>query len=145
MDVGSKKVCAYTIELPSVKGRKPEECTTNIERWIYNLYNMRTTTTKLPFDDLQPIFKEVASVAELSNMSSDDYNQYMDVIDYYRTTRAAYEMDRKESYAKGLAKGEAKGAKEATLKNAKAMKEENIPVTTIAKITGLSLDEIAEL
>lgn len=100
---------------------------------------------QLPFDDLQPIFKEVASVAELSNMSSDDYNQYMDVIDYYRTTRAAYEMDRKESYAKGLAKGEAKGAKEATLKNAKAMKEENIPVTTIAKITGLTLDEIAEL
>ena len=135
--VGSKKVCAYTIELPSIKGRKPEECITNIERWIYNLYNMRTTTTKLPFDDLQPIFKEVASVAELSNMSSDDYNQYMDVIDYYRTTRAAYEMDRKESYAKG--------AKEATLKNAKAMKEENIPVTTIAKITGLTLDEIAEL
>lgn len=102
-------------------------------------------TKQLPFDDLQPIFKEVASVAELSNMSSDDYNQYMDVIDYYRTTRAAYEMDRKESYAKGLAKGEAKGAKEATLKNAKAMKEENIPVTTIAKITGLTLDEIAEL
>lgn len=98
-------------------------------------------TKQLPFDDLQPIFKEVASVAELSNMSSDDYNQYMDVIDYYRTTRAAYEMDRKESYAKGLAKG----AKEATLKNAKAMKEENIPVTTIAKITGLTLDEIAEL
>lgn len=102
---------------------------------------MRTTTTKLPFDDLQPIFKEVASVAELSNMSSDDYNQYMDVIDYYRTTRATYEMDRKESHAKGLAKG----AEEATLKNAKAMKEENIPVTTIAQITGLSLDEIAEL
>ena len=49
MDVGSKKVCAYTIELPSVKGRKPEECTTNIERWIYNLYKMRTTTTKLSF------------------------------------------------------------------------------------------------
>ena len=98
-------------------------------------------TKQLPFDDLQPIFKEVASVAELSNMSSDDYNQYMDVIDYYRTTRAAYEMDRKESYAKGLAKG----AKEEKFKNAKAMKEENIPVTTIAKITGLSLDEIAEL
>lgn len=94
-------------------------------------------TKQLPFYDLQPIFKEVASVAELSNMSSDDYNQYMDVIDYYRTTRAAYEMDRKESYAKG--------AKEEKFKNAKAMKEENIPVTTIAKITGLSLDEIAEL
>lgn len=78
-------------------------------------------------------------------MSPDDYNQYMDVIDYYRTTRAAYEMDRQKSYAKGLTKGVAKGAKEEKFKNAKAMKEENIPVTTIAKITGLSLDEIAEL
>ena len=70
---------------------------------------MRTTTTKLPFDDLLPIFKEVASVAELSNMSPDDYNQYMDVIDYYRTTRAAYDMDRQKSYAKGLNKGMTEG------------------------------------
>ena len=149
MDVGSKKVCAYTIELPSVKGRKPEECTTNIERWIYNLYNMRTTTTKLPFDDLLPIFKEVASVAELSNMSPDDYNQYMDVIDYYRTTRAAYDMDRQKSYAKGLnkgkAEGKAEGLKEATLKTAKAMKSKGFGVNDIAEITGLSLQEIALL
>ena len=145
MDVGSKKVCAYTIELPSVKGRKPEECTTNIERWINNLYNMRTTTTKLPFDDLLPIFKEVASVAELSNMSPDDYNQYMDVIDYYRTTRAAYDMDRQKSYAKGLNKGKAEGLKEATLKTAKAMKSKGFGVNDIAEITGLSLQEIALL
>lgn len=64
-------------------------------------------------------------------MSPDDYNQYMDVIDYYRTTCAAYEMDRKESYAKG--------AKEEKIKNAKAMREENIPLATIAIVTGLSL------
>ena len=149
MVVGSKKVCAYTIELPSIKRRKPEECKTNIERWIYNLYNMRTTTTKLPFDDLQPIFKEVASVAELANMSPDDYNQYMDVIDYYRTTRAAYEMDRQKSYAKGLtkgvAKGKAEGAKEEKFKNAKAMKDLGSDSSFIAQVTGLSLQEIAEL
>ena len=114
---------------------------------------MRTTTTKLPFDDLQPIFKEVASVAELANMSPDDYNQYMDVIDYYRTTRAAYEMDRQKSYAKGLTKGVAKGKaegraeglKEATLKNAKAMKDLGSDSSFIAQVTGLSLQEIAEL
>lgn len=63
-------------------------------------------------------------------MSPDDYNQYMDVIDYYRTARAAYEMDRKESYAKG--------AKEEKIKNAKAMREENIPLATNAKVTALS-------
>ena len=106
---------------------------------------MRTTTTKLPFDDLLPIFKEVASVAELSNMSPDDYNQYMDVIDYYRTTRAAYDMDRQKSYAKGLNKGKAEGLKEATLKTAKAMKSKGFGVNDIAEITGLSLQEIALL
>ena len=118
---------------------------------------MRTTTTKLPFDDLLPIFKEVASVAELSNMSPDDYNQYMDVIDYYRTTRAAYDMDRQKSYAKGLnkgmtegiakgkAEGKAEGLKEATLKTAKAMKSKGFGVNDIAEITGLSLQEIALL
>ena len=106
---------------------------------------MRTTTTKLPFDDLQPIFKEVASVAELANMSPDDYNQYMDVIDYYRTTRAAYEMDRQKSYAKGLNKGRAEGLKEEKLKNAKAMKELGANSEFIAQVTGLSLQEIANL
>ena len=136
-------------------------CEVGSSRWIYNLYNMRTTTTKLPFDDLQPIFKEVASVAELANMSPDDYNQYMDVIDYYRTTRAAYEMDRQKSYAKGLTKGVAKGkaegkaegraegraegAKEEKLKNAKAMKAKGFTANDISDITGLSLQEIAQL
>ena len=100
-------------------------------------------------DDLQPIFKEGASVAELANMSPDDYNQYMDVIDYYRTTRAAYEMDRQKSYAKGLtkgvAKGKAEGAKEEKFKNAKAMKDLGSDSSFIAQVTGLSLQEIALL
>lgn len=69
MEVGSKKVCAYTIELPSIKRRKPEECKTNIERWIYNLYN-KTNTKSLAFQDIMPVFKTVASQAEFNRKAN---------------------------------------------------------------------------
>lgn len=47
----------YTIELQGIKNKKPEECETNLERWIYNLFNMGTTTKPLEFQAL-PIEKK---------------------------------------------------------------------------------------
>ena len=47
-----------------------------------------------------------------------------------------------EGMKEGLEKGIKEGIEEERKKNIQGMKNEGIPVETIAKITGLSLDEI---
>ena len=132
-EIFNDKVRAYTIELPGIKDTKEEDCQTNIERWIYNLFNMENMTKPLSFQDIMPVFKEVATAAEIAKMDTDEYTRYMDSLDSYRTTLAAFDYERE------------KGKKEGILQVAKDMKEYGTPFDFIAKVTGLSIDEIEKL
>lgn len=51
----------------------------------------------------------------------------------------------KEGRQKGMQEGIKEGIKQNGIQNARGMKAEGIPVGIIAKITGLTLDEIARL
>ena len=59
------------------------------------------------------------------------------------------EKGRKEGLEKGLEKGRKEGIEQGTFKerrkNAKAMKALGLPLETIAKVTGMSADDIAKL
>jgi len=57
----------------------------------------------------------------------------------------AKEVWQEEAENRGMKKGMAQGVAEERMKNAKAMKAEGMPPETIAKITGLSEDEIRQL
>ena len=46
---------------------------------------------------------------------------------------------------RGLAEGEARGSRQTKLETAKLMKEENLSLDLITKITGLSQDEVAAI
>ena len=69
--------------------------------------------------------------------------------DYQNIIDTAAEDGRAEGFAEGrsegLAEGEAKGKAEERVMIAKAMIEEGIDTNTIAKVTGLSCEEIASL
>ena len=58
---------------------------------------------------------------------------------------SAKEEGRIEGRAEGIAEGWAKGKEEGIMKTAVGMKAAGIPVTTIASITGLSEEVIANL
>ena len=59
------------------------------------------------------------------------------------------EKGRKEGRKEGLEKGRKEGIEQGTFKerrkNAKAMKALGLPLETIAKVTGMSADDIAKL
>ena len=157
----SDKLSAYMIELPCIKGKKEEDCETNIERWMYNLYNMKTSTKPLAFQDIMPVFKTVASQAEFNNMSESEQNRYMRLLDIYRTNLSALNYSRKEGREEGLQEGMEKGLQEGMEKgraeglqegkleerynNAKALKENGVPVAIISVSLGLSVEEVENL
>ena len=137
----SDKLNAYIIELPCIKGLKEEDCKTKIERWMYNLYNMETTKKPLAFQDIMPVFKEVASQAEFNSMSPEEQQRYMYALDEYRSNMAAWDY----SMELGIEKGIEKGIEIGILKSAKALKENGVPATIISVSLGLSVEEIEKL
>ena len=134
-----------------------DECETNLERWIYTLKNMNKLE-EIPFLADNPVFRHLADVADISALSQGERQRYDESIKIMRDHISAYETainkGRREGetkgHAKGLAeglskgeeKGLARGLKEGTIQTARRMKIEGFSTELIAKITGLSSEEI---
>ena len=126
---------------------------------------METTKKPLAFQDIMPVFKEVASQAEFNSMSPEEQQRYMYALDEYRSNMAAWEysielgmqkgmekgMEKgmqkgmQKGLQKGLQKGMQKGMQEERYKNAKALKAIDIPLEKISEALGLSIEEIEKL
>ena len=91
------------------------------------------TNSSLPFEDQMPVFKDVAELAKLCALDRDQYLLYMDAVDRYRASVAVYN----EQYEKGKLKER--------YNNAKALKENDVPVAIISVSLGLSVEEVEKL
>ena len=146
----SDKLKVFTLELPNYRKMKEEDCKTKIDYWLYNITNLETMTTNIPFQQQQPAFKKVGNIAELVRMTPEELKQYNISIDSYRTNLSVMKNERAEGRAEGLAKGRAKGRAEGRAegiaeglaKAAKRMLAIGIPVEQISLATGLSVNEI---
>ena len=128
-----------------------------------------TTNSSLPFEDQMPVFKDVAELAKLCALDRDQYLLYMDAVDRYRASVAVYNEQYEKGMTDGLADGMAKGMAEGMAKgmekgmekglqegmekgklkerynNAKALKENGVPVAIISVSLGLSVEEVEKL
>ena len=88
-----------------------------------------------------PIMAKAAT--RLLEISEDEHTRHR--LESYRR----FEMDNrvmlKEAKAEGREEGWAKGMEKERQKNAKAMKSEGMDISTISRITGLSVDDILRL
>ena len=108
-EVFSDKLKVFTLELPDYLRMREEDCKTQIDYWLYNIANLDTMTTNIPFQQQQPVFKKVGNIAELVRMTPDELKQYNISIDTYRTNLSIMRNERAEGHAEGLAEGMAKG------------------------------------
>ena len=116
-----------------------------------------------------PVFKDVAELAKLCALDRDQYLLYMDAVDRYRASVAVYNEQYEKGMTDGLADGMAKGMAEGMAKgmekgmekglqegmekgklkerynNAKALKENGVPVAIISVSLGLSVEEVEKL
>lgn len=74
---------------------------------------------------------------------------YEDSLKIYRDMKNVLDTAKLRGLEKGLEKGRKEGIEQGTFKerrkNAKAMKALGLPLETIAKVTGMSADDIAKL
>lgn len=132
-EVFSDKLKVYTLELPEYRKRKAEDCKTKIDYWLYNLTNLETMTTTIPFQAQQPIFAKVGNIAELVNMTPEERRKYNISIDSYRTNLSVMKNERAEGMAEGV------------ILVAHKLKSMGIPNTQIMQATGLSAEAINKL
>lgn len=113
-----------------------DECESLYERLMYALKNMQNWN-KMPDNLKEQVFQRLEQLASVANLSEENRIAYDRALDRYRVN-SIVEADVREE---GRQEGEAKER----IKNARAMKAEGIPAAVIARITGLSLEEIEEL
>lgn len=139
-EVFNEKLRAYTLELPDYRNKKEEECITKIDYWLYNLVNMEIMTQQLPFQNQQPIFDKVGSIAELVKMTEEERMRYNVSLDSFRTNLSVMKNER----AEGVAEGYEKGIAEGLMKAAARMKSAGFDIQVIAETLGLSTQQLEE-
>ena len=132
-EVFSDKVKAFVLELPDYRGKSEDYPQTPIEYWLYNLANMGTMTTTLPFQNQQPIFQKMGGIAEIVRMNEEELNKYNVSLDTYYTSCAVMENERYE------------GRKAQNIENARKMKGLGLSMDIIRQVTNLSAEEINRL
>ena len=111
-EVFSDKLKVFTLELPDYRSMREEDCKTQIDYWLYNIANLETMTTNIPFQQQQPVFGKVGNIAELVRMTPDELKLYNISIDTYRTNLSIMRNERAEGMAEGMVKGMEKGRAE---------------------------------
>ena len=151
----SDKMRQIFLALP-VFDKDEEECENDFERWIYVLKNMETLK-RMPFKARKAVFEKLEEIADVASLNEEEHELYWKSINAYRTFLSVQEASRaegreegraegrEEGRAEGRAEGREEGHKEKAFAIARTMKEDNMPINTIIKYTGLSPEEIDSL
>ena len=111
------------------------DCKTKIDYWLYNITNLETMTSSVPFQSQQPVFGRVGNIAELVRMTPQELKQYNISIDTYRSNLAVMKNERREGYEEGRAEG--------ALLIARNLKQMGLSTSDVMKATGLTAAELS--
>ena len=148
MDVNTKtvfydKLTYIYLEMP--KFQKTEaELKTMTDKWLYALKNLPRLLER-PAALQERIFKKFFEVAEIDNLSKEEYAKYFESEKVYYDNDGAIRTAEAKGVAKGRAEGRAEGIEENKRANARRMKADSMDINLIAKYTGLSAEEIETL
>ena len=138
MDVNTKevfydKLTYIYLEMPKFQ-KTEEELETIADKWLYALKNLSRLLER-PKVLQDRIFKKFFDVAEIANLSKEEYVKYLESEKIY--------YDNDGAIRTAEAKGEAKGRAKERLANAKALLGNGVPFEVIIKSLHLTDDEAA--
>ncbi len=131
----SDKIRLIYLQLPLFT-KEVDECDNDFERWIYVLKHMETLN-RLPFAAKSAVFKRLAEITDIASLSKQERMMYDESLRKFRDTIVVMEGARLSGVEQGRA--------EEQRRIARGLLEVGTPVCTIAKVTGLSEDEISGL
>ena len=114
------------------------------DKWLYVLHNLSRLMER-PAALQERVFKRLFDQAEIAKYSPEERQDYEDSLRVYRDMKNVLDTAELKGLKKGLEQGLEQGALEEKRKNAKAMKALGLPLETIAKVTGMSAEDIAKL
>lgn len=158
----SEKVSIVLVNLCIFAARKKMVTFPGVQhKWVYLLKNMRKMTLEDEARETDPIFRKLYEVSRLSNLNTEEMEEYRKSVLEYEDVQNAIECASRKSEARGeargrkagLAEGEARGRKagqaegEASAKRVMAfeMLKKGIPLSLVSEISGLSEKEVLAL
>ena len=153
------KLTFIYLEMPKFD-KTEDELESMFDKWLFVLKNLSRLTER-PVALQERVFERVFRVAEIARLDKRDLAAYEESVKVFRDlnnviSTAEWKGEVKghakgleEGLAKGLEEGHAKGLedgkRERKIEMARGMKAEGIPLATIQKISGLSIQEIENL
>lgn len=100
----------------------------------------------IPFmEHNRALLERYEEIARVHGMTEAEYDAYRNTLDLYRTELATLEAAVEEGMEKGMEKGLKKGLLTERLRNARRMLAEGLSCELIARVTGMSVEEVMKL
>lgn len=141
------KLCYIFLEMPKFK-KEENELETHFEKWLYILKNLHVLQER-PIKLQERVFERLFTQAEISKLEPKEMRTYQESLKIYRDNYSALEYAEKEGLKKGREEGRKEGKIEGernkAIQIAMQLKLDGMPIERVAKITGLSIEEIGKL
>ena len=116
------------------------ELETHFDKWLYFLKHLEDMD-HIPAILNEPIFQKGFEIAEVSHLSSEQYDDYLKSVLSYNEAKAVTDT----AFADGEQQGIVKGKIEEKFETARAMQAEGFDIATIARLTKLTIQQIESL
>lgn len=141
------KLTFVYLEMPKFT-KTEDELETMFDKWMYvlrNLYRLMERPKALQDRVFMKLFEQ-AEIAKYTEVERREYEASVkDYWDYYSTMKTAHRKGLAEGRAEGREEGRAEGRAEEKLSMARRMKADGLSYETIARYTGLAIDDITSL
>ncbi|MEK7729223.1 MAG: PD-(D/E)XK nuclease family transposase [candidate division KSB1 bacterium] len=140
------KLRYLTIELPLFDESNPEySLDQHLNKWLYFLKYLPELDRIPEIFANEVVFQKAFFAAELANLSQEEFNLYQRNLKYHWDDYAKLTTAENIGLAKGTAEGMIKGKLEGKFEVATAMLKEGSDTAFIAKVTGLSEEQVRQL
>lgn len=137
------KLTLIYLEMP--KFRKTEdELETTFDKWLYLLKNLPRLTDR-PAKLQERVFSKLLQAAEIGNFNREEMAEYENSLKHYRDNKNVVDTAIIKGRAEGRAEGIIEGEHKKAIEMARNALAEGLPPSIIAKLTGLSEEEITAL
>jgi predicted transposase/invertase (TIGR01784 family) len=109
-----------------------EQLESRFDKWLYVLKNLERLHD-IPEKFRDRIFRKLFAAAEIAKFTPEEARAYEDSLKVYRDLKNSIDTAREE------------GREEAMVKTALNMLSDDLPIETIARYTGLTVDQIGQL
>lgn len=125
------KLTFIYLEMPKFN-KTEQELETGFDKWLYVIKNLHKLD-RIPEKLKEKIFLKLFETAEIAKFSPDEYRNYEDSLKYYRDIKNSLDTAREEA------------KKESTIQFIKNGIKEGLSNDLLAKLTGLSIEELSAI